>query len=128
MDNLTKLIENGGWRPVAHMPIKNDGLQFLIKRPYGSPINDVVIQVSPFESRLYPDARDACRDWEDGIENATQWQPLDTLQRMAEVIKVLLEHIDAAIEDLKDDGGADAVAILEHAKVRANAIAGGEDE
>ncbi len=47
---------------------------------------------------------------------------------MAEVIKVLLDHIDGAVEDLKDDGGAGAIAILEHAKVRANAIAGGGDE
>jgi hypothetical protein len=36
----------------------------------------IVIQVSWFEGRLYPDAREACVDFEDGITDATHWQPL----------------------------------------------------
>jgi len=35
----------------------------------------VILQVSRFEGRLYPDARDACIDWEDGITTATHWMP-----------------------------------------------------
>lgn len=44
-----------------------------------------------------------------------------------EVIKVLLEHIAEAIEDLENDGGADAKQILEHSYTRATAILGGDD-
>lgn len=67
----------GEWLPIETAP-KKTGISFLIFRPkHGKKYTwDSVIQVSIFEGRMYPDAKDACIDWEDGIDNATHWMPL----------------------------------------------------
>lgn len=57
------------WQPIEKAP-KSESTSFMVLR------KSVAIQVSWFEGRLYPDAREACIDWEDGIIDATHWMPL----------------------------------------------------
>ena len=57
------------WRDIESAPTSED-VSFLVLR------RGIVIQVSWFEGRLYPDARESCIDWEDGITDATHWMPL----------------------------------------------------
>lgn len=65
------------WQPINSAP-KEEGISFLVFRPkHGEKYTWAsIIQVSNFQGRMYPDARDACIDWDDGIENATHWMPL----------------------------------------------------
>ena len=57
------------WQPIETAP-KSEATSFMVLR------KGVAIQVSWFEGRLYPDAREACIDWEEGITDATHWRPL----------------------------------------------------
>jgi hypothetical protein len=56
------------WQPIETAPT-TESESFLILR------RGIVVQVSWFEGRLYPDAREACVDWHDGITDATHWAP-----------------------------------------------------
>lgn len=75
--NTRSPIKSEGWQPIETAP-KEQAISFLVYRPkYGEKYTWAsIIQVSIFEGRMYPDARDACIDWDDGIDNATHWMPL----------------------------------------------------
>lgn len=61
----------GGWRTIDSAPKDSDkSTPFLVLR------RGIVVQVSWFEGRLYPDARESCVDYADGITDATHWMPL----------------------------------------------------
>lgn len=64
-----------GWRGMETVPMDEEK-SFLVLLPKNDVAPFVVLQVSRFEGRLYPDARNACIDWDDGITTATHWQPL----------------------------------------------------
>ena len=60
-----------GWKPIETAPNHlEESKPFLIRR------RGIAIQVSWFEGRMYPDAREAAIDWDDGILDATHWMPL----------------------------------------------------
>lgn len=69
-----------GWRTMDDPELARmkaaETTSFLVLLPKNAVADYVVLQVSWFEGRMYPDARDACIDWEDGITTATHWQPL----------------------------------------------------
>lgn len=62
------------WQPIETAPTSEEE-PFLVLLPKNGVAPFVVLQVSRFEGRLYPDARDACIDWENGITTATHWMP-----------------------------------------------------
>lgn len=62
------------WQPIETKPEEGSG-SFLVLLPENGVADYVVLQVSIYEGRMYPDARDACIDWKDGITTATHWQP-----------------------------------------------------
>ncbi len=70
-------MQKSSWIDIASAP-KDEGISFLVYRPkHGKQYTwDAIIQVGNYEGRMFPDAKDACIDWEDGITNATHWMPL----------------------------------------------------
>ncbi len=60
------------WQPIETAP-EDEAESFLVLR------RGVVLQASWFEGRLYPDALEACVDWDDGITDATHWMPIPPL-------------------------------------------------
>jgi hypothetical protein len=56
-----------GWMPIESAPT-SEAEPFLVLR------RGIAVQVSWFEGRLYPDALEACVDFDDGITDATHWQ------------------------------------------------------
>ena len=67
--------EGGGWQPIESAP-KEEGPSFLIRTHAFGGRETVIIQVSRFEERLYPDALGAAIDWESAITHAKYWMPL----------------------------------------------------
>lgn len=61
------------WKPIDTAP-RVENYPFLVLLPGNDVAPFIVLQVSIFEGRLYPDARDACIDWEYGITAATHWK------------------------------------------------------
>jgi hypothetical protein len=55
-----------GWMPIESAPT-SEAEPFLVLR------HGIAVQVSWFEGRLYPDALEACVDFDDGIADATHW-------------------------------------------------------
>lgn len=68
------------WQPIETAP-PEEGVPFLVLLPKNDVAPFVILQVSWFEGRMYPDARNACIDWEDGITTATHWMPAPPLPR-----------------------------------------------
>ena len=68
------------WQPIHTAPrVEND--PFLVLLPGNDVAPFIVLQVSIFEGRLYPDARDARIDWQDGITTATHWKRCPALPK-----------------------------------------------
>jgi hypothetical protein len=68
------------WRPIKTAP--TDELEpFLVLMPKNDVADFVIVQVSRFEGRLYPDALNGAIDWDDGITTATHWMPALKLPR-----------------------------------------------
>jgi len=63
------------WKTIETAP-KDDLIPFLVLLPKNDVADYIVLQVSRYEGRMYPDAKDACIDWEDGITTATHWMLL----------------------------------------------------
>lgn len=110
MTSTEKMIEDGLWRPIEEAP-KDEAVPFLILRPYEKIYCDVVIQVSFYQGRMYPDARGACIDWEDGIENATHFRPLPD-DRIANA----LERAVIALQEINQSGEAHEAGYQQIAK------------
>lgn len=69
-------MQGDGWLPIETRPT-TDNISFLVFVPKTKDMDShCVVQVSPYEGRIYPDAKQFCIDWDDGIENATHWMPL----------------------------------------------------
>ena len=68
------------WQPIETAP-KEECAPFLVLLPKNDVAPFVVLQVCWFEGRMYPDARDACIDWEGGITTATHWMPTPAVAR-----------------------------------------------
>jgi len=75
LDAAIEWVKAQGWRPISEAP-KSEHKPFLVQLPGNDMADYIVMQVSNFEGRMYPDARDGCIDWEDGITNAVAWRPL----------------------------------------------------
>lgn len=71
------------WQPIESAP-KDENYSFLVLLPGNSMCNCLVMQVSVFEGRMYPDAMDGNIDWGDGVEVATHWQPLPDAPALSE--------------------------------------------
>lgn len=63
-----------GWQPIETAP-KEELEPFLVFVPWDYIGDGVVIQVSMFEGRMWPDGKESCIDWNDAITNATHWMP-----------------------------------------------------
>lgn len=77
------------WQPIETAPTREDEPFLILRR-------GVVIQVSWFEGRMYPDAREACVSWEDGITDAQAWMPLPLLHGWVMVPRVPTPEMLAA--------------------------------
>lgn len=64
-----------GWQPIETAP-KEELEPFLVFVPWDYIGDGVVIQVSMFEGRMFPDGKESCIDWNNAIINATHWMPL----------------------------------------------------
>lgn len=62
-------MNNHKWHPIETAPESEDISFFIFRR-------GIIIQASWYEGRLYPDARECCIDWDDGITDATHWMPI----------------------------------------------------
>lgn len=71
-DEFMAWLLTPAWQPIETMPETED-VPFLVLLPKNDIAPFVILQVTRFEGRLYPDARNACIDWEDGITTATHW-------------------------------------------------------
>ncbi|MES2942942.1 MAG: hypothetical protein V4772_08760 [Pseudomonadota bacterium] len=71
--------QGDGWLDISTAPT-SEAQPFLVLR------RGVVIQVSWFQGRLYPDARECCIDWDDGITDATLWKPLPVVPDNSKMI------------------------------------------
>lgn len=54
-----------------------EGVPYLVLRHGNDAADFLVQQVQVFEGHLYPDALDFCVDWDDRVEDAVGWLPLD---------------------------------------------------
>lgn len=75
------------WLPIKTLDLKQQehiGESFLVLLPKNDMAPYVILQVSLYEGRMYPDARDGCIDWENGITTATHWMPLTPAPEVAE--------------------------------------------
>lgn len=65
------------WQTMESAP-KDEDISFLIYIQHKTDENHSIAQVSWFEGRLYPDAKEYLIDWEDGInlERIKAWRPL----------------------------------------------------
>ncbi len=68
-DSEATAAQQDGWSPIKTAPTKETEPFLILRR-------GIVVQASWFEGRLYPDAKECCIDWEDGIMDATAWRPL----------------------------------------------------
>jgi hypothetical protein len=125
MNNLEKLIQNGGWLPIEEAP--KDGTVIWGKSVYSQ--RQGTIQWMYVEDSI---SKGHWRGVGMCMDTPTHFMPLDAPQRMAEVIK----HYDAALRSLEslvfplsEKSGVLAAAheFIEKAIIEANKIAGGED-
>lgn len=72
------------WQPIESAPTDELGEPFLVLLPGNSVADAVVLQVSVFEGRMYPDGKDGCIDWKDAITTATHWRPRPALPQTKE--------------------------------------------
>lgn len=145
MNNIEKLIENGGWRPISESP--KDGRYILAQSSDGAlpcvlqwngrfalwlpcELDDDELTCEELEEE-YSHLLDSygCPDFQKSI---TKWMPLDTPERMAKVIK----HYDAALRALeslifpfsaKSGMLSAAHEFTENALLEADKIAGGDN-
>jgi hypothetical protein len=119
---LQKLIENGGWRDISEAPTDK---RMLIKTP-----DDEIFAATWVQNFIDGDVAwaIAALDCEDGsqdrviVRNPTHFMPLDTAERMAEVIEVLIE----GLKGLRNNGDKITEVWAQEALAKANEIAEGK--
>lgn len=120
MTPLDKLIENAGWRPISEAP--KDGARIIARR------GNLILGVR-WGKRNYNHNGNGWRGWTGNTNKGpTHFMPLDTPERMAEVIKVLYEALASVKCDMYDSTPLpdDVCEEVEQALAKANDIAGRE--
>jgi hypothetical protein len=64
------------WNDIETAP-KDEETPYLVLLPKNDVAPFLIVQVSNFEGRTYPDALNGLVDWEDAVTGATHWKPVD---------------------------------------------------
>jgi hypothetical protein len=81
---------SSAWQPIETAPTSEEE-PFLVLLPKNDVAPFVILQVSRFEGRLYPDALDACIDWENGVTTATHWMKCPALGQLPAQVPIPLD-------------------------------------
>lgn len=60
------------WQPIETAPM-DEKESFLVLRKGNDMADFLIVQVSVFEGRMYPDLMDGLIDWDDAVTDATHW-------------------------------------------------------